>query len=95
MVDNTHGCENVEFGVTHLLIQSRTHMEIVLNFVVSLCLMSCLLRTFVWNRNLSPGPQILLVLLTQSHHQTQEICPALLCKANIQINKIESYLTIS
>lgn len=57
MVDNTHGCENGEFGVTNLLIQARIHMQVVLNLVVSLCLMSCLFKIFVWNRNPSPGPQ--------------------------------------
>lgn len=48
MVDNTHGCENGKFRVINLLIQARTHMQVVLNLVVSLCLMSYLLRTGIF-----------------------------------------------
>lgn len=57
MVDSTHGSENGDIGVTRLLIQARIHTQVVLNLVVSLCLVACLFRMFVWNRNSSPGPQ--------------------------------------
>lgn len=39
--------------------------------------------------------KILLLLLIQTPHQTQKMSFALIYKANIQISKIESYLTIS
>lgn len=73
MVDNTHGCENGKFGVMNLLIQARTHMQVMYNLVVYLCLMLCLLRIF-GTGILNLIPKTLLVLLIQSRHQTQEIC---------------------
>lgn len=94
LADNTHHCANGygKFSVAYLLIQTRTCMQVLLNHSIW-CHTSS--EGFLEQGMLRLVPTMLLLLLIQNLHQTQEMSLALICKANIQISEIESYLTMS